>query len=72
MLQISKRAGYLCFLMKDFYTCLDKTLPWIGKMELQDKEVWPVEADVYVFKKKRKSQYDFIKVFYPDFCLLMT
>ena len=61
MLQISKRAGYLCFLMKDFYTCLDnKTLPWIGKMEIQDiiKKCGQLmmEADVYVFKKKRKKK----------------
>ena len=58
------------------YMSIDKTLPWIGKMEIQDiiKKCGQLmmEADVYVFKKKRKSQYDFIKVFYPDFCLLMT
>ena len=62
MLQISKRAGYLCFLMKDFYTCLDKTLPWIGKMELllmykiKKCDQLMMEADVYVFKKKRKKK----------------
>ena len=46
MLQISKRAGYLCFLMKDFYTSCQRykrcTQNIFGKNGI--KEVWPVDG----------------------------